>query len=275
MGGTELGRRVTAESDNRTRRVDNGQMRNAVTSLNAVDGESDSGPKSLTTGAYQRLRADIISGRLKAGSRLRVEHLKDNYEVGAGTLREALALLVADALVITLDQRGYRVAPMSLQDFHDITETRALIESSATRQSIANGNDAWEGNLFSAFHQLTRAEERLAPAFDEEMFDQWEACNKRFHGALLAQCASYWTLHLLQILYRQSERYRRLSLAHRSSLRDVHGEHRMIFEAAIDRDQDRAAALVAQHIRATYAVVAAMVDAGTISLDRHSLVAVK
>jgi len=57
--------------------------------------------KTLVAAAYQNLRRDIIEGRLAPGSKLRVEHLKDDYGVGSGTLREALALLVSDALVVT------------------------------------------------------------------------------------------------------------------------------------------------------------------------------
>ncbi|MGP1614499.1 MAG: GntR family transcriptional regulator, partial [Pollutimonas bauzanensis] len=54
-------------------------------------------PKTLVEGAYNRLRRDIIEGVHRPGEKLRVEHLKDQYDVGAGTLREALLLLIADA----------------------------------------------------------------------------------------------------------------------------------------------------------------------------------
>ena len=84
------------------------------------DAEFDPG-RTLAVEAYHQLRADIIEGVLKPGEKLKTEHLKDRYNVGAATLREALALLTADALVISQHQRGFRVAPMSLTDFRDIT----------------------------------------------------------------------------------------------------------------------------------------------------------
>lgn len=210
-------------------------------------------PKSLIVGTYEKLRADIIAGRFAPGSRLRVEHLKSDYDVGAGTLREALGLLVSDALVVSRDQRGFWVAPMSLTDFRDITETRVLLETSALRQSIANKTEIWEGDLSSAFHRLARAEERLQdPTLPPATINDWEESNRRFHQVLLARCDSRWTLHFLSILYRQAERYRRISLTHRPIGRDVHAEHRAIFEAAIDGDADTAAAVTAEHIRYTY-----------------------
>jgi hypothetical protein len=76
-------------------------------------------PKTLVEGAYLALRRDIINGVHPPSTKLRVEHLKDRYNVGAGTLREALALLVADSLVFTQGQKGFTVSPMSLADFGD------------------------------------------------------------------------------------------------------------------------------------------------------------
>ena len=87
--------------------------------------------KTLVESAYGALRRDVIEGKLAPGSKLRVEHLKDEYGVSAGTLREALSLLVSDALVVAHGQRGFRVKPISISDFGDITQTRILLETDA------------------------------------------------------------------------------------------------------------------------------------------------
>jgi DNA-binding GntR family transcriptional regulator len=207
--------------------------------------------ETLARGAYRALRKDIIEGRHAPGSKLRVEHLKDHYGVGAGTLREALALLVADALVVVQEQRGFRVVPISTADFADITDVRVLVECNALRQSIARGDDSWEGNVMSAFHRLTLAEERLK-ADPSTGFNDWENRNQEFHQTLISACGSRWSQHFLGILSRQSERYRRLTIAEQPIARDVHEEHREIFEAALERDADRAVNLLETHIRLTF-----------------------
>lgn len=51
-----------------------------------------------------------ISTGLPPGEKLRVDHLKDRYNVGAGTLREALSLLLSDALVVSEGQRDFHEA---------------------------------------------------------------------------------------------------------------------------------------------------------------------
>lgn len=216
--------------------------------------------RTLTQGAYEQLRRDIIEGRLSPGTRLRVEHLREDYKVGAGTLREALSLLVADALVVQYDQRGFRVKAISLEDFIDITETRILLETTALRQSIGLGDDEWEGNLASAYLQLTRAQERLEQDVDTKLFSEWELRNAAFHEALLAACPSFWQLHFLKILYQQSERYRRLSLQHKPIARNVHAEHNAIYQACLQRDADTACALLEKHIRYTLKAVSHLVN---------------
>lgn len=222
-----------------------------------LDEDRQTGSKTLVSEAYHQLRCDIVEGRLKPGQKLRTEHLKDRYHVGAATLREALALLAADALVVSQQQRGFRVAPMSIADFHDITQTRAMLETHAVRLAIAHGDDDWEAGLSAAFHKLSRAEERLHRG--EIEMNAWEDCNRRFHEQLIAGSASRWTRHFLAILYRQSERYRRLALLNAPPERDIHQEHQAIFEATIARDAERAGQLIEQHIRETLNVVTAIV----------------
>jgi DNA-binding GntR family transcriptional regulator len=223
-------------------------------------------PKTLVEGAYRQLRRDIIEGRHPPGEKLRVEHLKDQYQVGAGTLREALALLVSDSLVVAQGQRGFRVAPISLTDIEDITRTRVLLECEALRLSIASGDDAWEAEVVSAFHRLTRAEEKLA-ADVAGAVNEWEERNRIFHEKLIGACRSRWTKQFLGVLYQQSERYRRISVLNRPVPRDVHEEHEEIFEATIARDSKRATKLLAGHILRTFKAIQSLASLTAGSLD--------
>ncbi len=211
-------------------------------------------PRTLVERAYLSLRQDVVCGKLAPGERLRVEHLKDQYEVGAGTLREALSLLVSDALVTSEGQRGFRVAPISMADLEDVTNTRVMLETEALRQSIRHGDAQWEAALVHSYELLATTERDLA----ETGSVRWERRNKAFHEALIAGFNSTWSKYLLSILYRHAERYRninfRLTAAHASG-RDVHKEHEAIFRAAVDRQEARAALALEAHIRLTHDVV--------------------
>jgi DNA-binding GntR family transcriptional regulator len=211
-------------------------------------------PKTLAEAAYRRLRRDIIEGIHPPGEKLRVEHLKDHYAVGAGTLREALQLLVTDALVVAQGQRGFRVAPISLDDFEDITRTRVLLETAALQQSIECGDDAWEANVVAAFHMLSRAETKLEEG-NEGNREEWELRNQAFHEVLISASPSRWCRHFQNILYLQSERYRRLSLFRQPISRDVHAEHQAIVDAVLARDVQEATRILTEHILRTLEAV--------------------
>src|SRR5215218_9013205 len=90
------------------------------------------------------LRRDILEGALLPGSRLRIEGLRARYRVGASPLREALSQLVAEGLVLRVDQRGFRVASAEPETLRDLIETRCLVETAALRAAIARGDAAWE-----------------------------------------------------------------------------------------------------------------------------------
>lgn len=220
--------------------------------------DADTAPSSQTRieATYQRIRQDIVSGELAPGERLGVDRLRERYGVGASTVREALSLLSAEALVDAEGQRGFTVSPISLDDLRDLCEARKLIEGEAVRESVRNGDDDWEGDLVAAFHRLTRAQERLRPD-DADTIREWELRNHDFHDALVGRCESRWLHHLLDTLMHHTERYRRASLTSGSVKRDVHGEHAALMQAALDRDAERAAELVIEHIDHTVQVIAA------------------
>lgn len=211
-------------------------------------------PRTLAERAYLSLRHDVVCGKLTPGERLRVEHLKDQYQVGAGTLREALSLLVSDALVTAEGQRGFRVAAISLADLEDVTNTRVMLETEALRQSIRRGDAQWEAALQTSYQRLTQTESQT----DGLQHPLWERRNKQFHDALIAAFDSPWSKYMLAILYRHAERYRninwRLTAAH-STERDVHQEHEAIYQAAIHRQEARAALALEAHIRTTHDIV--------------------
>lgn len=208
--------------------------------------------------AFTQLREDIISGTLKPGEKLRVQHLKSKYGVAAATLREALSLLISESLVTATAQRGFNVAPISLQDLKDISETRTLLEVRAAVESIKNGDDEWEVQLVSAYHRLTKVEEGTEDLAGDRTA-VWEQRNIEFHEALVSACPSRWTKQFRSILHTHSERYRRLSLQTVGISRNVHDEHQEIFDAAMARDAEKLVKVLTNHIEKTFDVVYQMV----------------
>ena len=206
---------------------------------------------------FRAIRDEVVNGDLEPGSRLAVEPLRARYEVGSSTIREALTLLVADALATSEGQRGFRVAEVSAQDLADLSRTRVLIEGRALAESIELGDDEWEAGLVAAHHQMTKAQDRL-DAGDADAPGAWEIKNQEFHSALVAACESRWLRHMLDMLHHHSERYRRITMRLDQRVRDVRSEHDELMDATLDRDADRACKILEEHILNTADAIAAL-----------------
>ncbi|MFT3691915.1 MAG: FCD domain-containing protein [Kofleriaceae bacterium] len=202
-----------------------------------------------------QLRTEIVRGRLAPGEKLRLEHLAPRFGSGRTPLREACCRLVAEGLVTSEDQRGFRVAEISRADLIDITQTRQHIEPMALRLAIQRGDAAWEAEVTAALHRLERAGSPSLPVKGKsstaKLSDTWEQEHARFHATLVSACGSPILLRYHAQLFEQSERYRRLAVSHGQPGRDIHGEHTALVKAALKRDQERAVALLVEHIAAT------------------------
>ena len=209
---------------------------------------------SLTRDAYERLRADLLACRLRPGARLKINELCQSLSVSLSAVREALARLTSEELVVAEPQRGFRVAPISADELRDLTSVRAQIEGLCLERAIAVGDVGWESQLVAAFHRLSRTPER-EPDDPERMGEAWSAAHAAYHEALVGACDSPWLLRLRASLYAQSERYRRLSVPLAERARNLNREHQDLMEAALARDAGRTKALMAQHVELTTRVL--------------------
>ena len=209
-----------------------------------------SGARTQTSIAIDKLRTDIVTGKLRQNEKLRVQALAKRYGLAASSLREALSRLVTDALVVAEDQRGFRVSPVSRSGLIDLTEARIGIECLALTRSIEYGDVAWESDVLGAYHRLSRCTEATRP--DSPEAQVWSTCHAEFHRSLTAACRSDWLKYFCALMYQQSDRYRLLATYSRpANTRNPLNEHEAIMKAAIARDAPLACDLLSRHFRET------------------------
>jgi GntR family transcriptional regulator, carbon starvation induced regulator len=201
------------------------------------------------------LRDDIVRGKLAPGTRLNLRKLGEGYSVGLIPLREALSRLSSTGFITVEDQRGFRVADVSVKEFLDGQWLRARLECMALEQSIANGDIAWEERLIAAHHRMTRAQQKASG--DQALLGtEWEACHLNFHSQLLSGCQNSWLLQFIRTLFDHNARYRQLMIVtHQPFPRNVAQEHLDLLNASIDRDTETACRLLREHFEATTALV--------------------
>lgn len=209
--------------------------------------------RSISEIALKRLRADILSARLAPGTKLLIRFLTSHYQIGVSPLRDALAQLAGDGLVILESQRGFRVAPVSRDDLRDVADARKRIELAALEMSIKRGDDAWRKRVRAAYASFCQVKQKVGDS--NPITEDWEQRHRTFHLVLLSACSSPTLLHFCAQLHDRFDRYRRLALPSRSYMGAVGDDHEVFMEAALAGRQEEAIALLARHIDDTAALV--------------------
>ncbi len=204
---------------------------------------------SHTDDVYEAICEQILEGTLPPGEKIHMAELAAFFGVGLSPIREALSRLTATQLVIAKSQRGFIVAPLSIEDLHDIYATRTIIESITLKLSIERGDTEWEANLLASFHRLSRIEKEEA-IDSSEKYRAWEKYHRQFNLALISACGLKHLLYIQTQLYRQTERYRRiwfLAGLQKNNVLLFSRKQKGIMEAALARDTKRALDLLESH----------------------------
>ena len=223
----------------------------------------DPRPTTQAVAVYDNLRRDIRSGALAPGLPLRTEVLKSRYQTGVSPLREALARLAAEHLVTAEGKRGFRVAPVWKEDFHQLIAIRKDLEARALELSMAHGNDDWEASIVSSYHKLTKTSPP-GLVLDAEAEELRERRHRAIHHALLSACGSHWLLRFCDQLTAHLERYRRI-MTPRSKITKkvaaaIEDEHKLLMESVIARDYARAWGVLDSHRDRTYTAIQSAFD---------------
>jgi DNA-binding GntR family transcriptional regulator len=199
------------------------------------------------------LRRDISFGALLPDQKLKIEALRQRYGGSNHSMRESLRLLSAEGLVEATAQRGFRVTSATQEDLRDICLVRGEVEKIALGLAIAQGDTAWEGRVVAAHHALGKAERAVAGAPDDLTALEWDEACRAFSHALISGCGSPRLMDLHRKFFDQSRRFRlallregRLDFAGRAARRDG------LLQAVLDRQQDRAIALLDADIAADF-----------------------
>lgn len=204
--------------------------------------------ETLSSRISATLRQAILRGELAPGARINLDRLRERHDISISPLREAVARLVADGLVTFEDQRGYRVAPVSMANLDEVTELRAECEVIALRASIGRGDLDWESDVMRALHLLGRAAAGPEGGEGPQPDEAWEAAHGDFHRTLIRGCAMPVLLGFCSVLHNMTERYHRLYPPASPPGRAALAEHEAIALAAIARDAEPACAALRAHV---------------------------
>jgi DNA-binding GntR family transcriptional regulator len=205
-------------------------------------GSYDAGAKRAPD--YERLqtliREDILSGRIPAGSRLKVSEIAATYGTSTNPAREALRGLEGEGLVVILPNRGASVRVIDETLVANLFDIRGMIEPHVVRHFVETASQSDIDDL----EELQLGCEAGAAAGNHAIFHQ---NNIRFHDLIL-DC--YPNAEAIKIMRQHSVWLRALNRKHPLTvpqMRRSNAEHVAFIDAVHRGDHDQAIAVMQRH----------------------------
>jgi DNA-binding GntR family transcriptional regulator len=203
-----------------------------------IDPESTEDDRSLAGQIARSLAAQIVSGALRPGERLRQDQIAQTFRASHVPVREAFRRLDAQGLVVTEPRRGVRVARLQAGDVIEVTEMRAALEALALRHAIPKMSS----------DDIAKAHAAMQDAVGKLDVAEWEAANRRFHEAITSPCGMSRLTAAIADLHKVSARHlfatwQSLNWQPRSD-----DEHHAILRAIVARKAQEACQLLTSHV---------------------------
>ena len=95
-------------------------------------------PLSLVEATMNGIRSAIIGGNLSLGQILTESYLQKSFGFSKTPIREALAQLKAEGIVVSEVHKGFKVFKMDEKELSEFCELRLALESQALRSACKN-----------------------------------------------------------------------------------------------------------------------------------------
>ncbi len=198
-----------------------------------------------------------MQGKLPPGTHLKPVELASRHSTSTTVIREALVRLTQEKLVVARPNQGFFVPSLSLKELEDLTRVRTHCDTLALRLAIERGDLAWETSVLTAFHVLSRTPRRT-PEDPEHTTEAWSRAHRAFHLALVEACGIPMLMTIAETAFDSTELYRRWSApSPAASTRCVAQEHESILDATLQRNTEKATALLAEHYERSLQVMLA------------------
>ena len=196
---------------------------------------------SLADQVFERLEADILSGKYARGEMLTELKLCADMGVSRTPIREAAHRLAQEHLV-EITTKGISVLGVTDKDLIDIYDIRLRIEGMAAALAAKNATEEQLAELKEAlelqeFYETKKDAERI------------RYMDSRFHELIYRAAGSVVLYDTLVPLHKKAQKYRKASVENHSRARASLEEHQALLSALCSRDEERAEAAMRTHVQ--------------------------
>ena len=144
-------------------------------------------PKSLVQIAQDAIRRGIIQKELKLGQPLKEAALARPLQISNTPVREALSLLKAEGLVVSVPYKGYRVFTLNQEELVAFCELRFTLEAQALRYGIERNPKELVQKLHGILLKMQKNQ-------DESMREEYLNLDTLFHISFFKACQNDFLL---------------------------------------------------------------------------------
>jgi len=199
---------------------------------------------SLTTLAYNAIKEEILSNRLRPGESVPREHLTNAFGLGRTPVREALLQLEREGFVEIRPRMGTFVSQLNLREIQQMYEVRRTLEGLAAQRAARYAPAA---RVTEVEESLNRYQiDRSAAHTDLELAGMQEA-GQGLHRMIVDTCQNEVLAQLMRSLHDHFRRFRSLSLRLPHKVVTSHEQHVAILAAIKQHDAALAERLMHEH----------------------------
>ncbi len=206
---------------------------------------------SQAEAAYDAIKQDILSCKIKPKERLTETELAERYNLGRASIRVALNRLYQEALIDVLPRYGYVVAGDDELDAQDLYQLQLVLESTSAR--LAAGRvDAKQ------LIELDRACAEAKTVNSIEDATRFLHANTNFHVAVATATGNALLARFVRILFERLERQIYASGRAEEVVRHVAHTHEDVIELLIAGRADEVEAAVRRQVSHNHDIIRAV-----------------
>jgi len=199
-------------------------------------------PMDLTEWAYNNIKQLILNNTLTANSQIHIDEMAAQFNISRTPVREALMQLQNKGLVKIVPHVGCFVCGVTREEFCEVFELRAVIETYAARRAAETMT---EEELQMWVEHVNKSEAAVRDGYLRE-FNVLETI---IHDSLIVNLHNRRILDVMDMVADNIYRERMIAMGSMDNVERSLEEHRLVVDAIVNRDPDEAARLMEQHVR--------------------------
>lgn len=198
----------------------------------------------------------IQMGQYKAGQRLPVRVLCEEFHTSETPVKQALNQLMAMGLVDAIPKCGMVVHRYTFHDIKENLEVRLMIEQYCAQFAVelATRDEQYVAQVEQALEPVTKLDQACIEMFTQENYNLLTAPDYQFHHLLVESCRNSQIISLYERINSHNSMFVGFEGHSQESLMATIQEHRKIVDRLLYADVEGMKSAIREHIVRTIAI---------------------